>query len=117
MGSWWEDAEHGGQEGEAAAGTGLLRGCEGRELPSALLFFPPQVDEIYHDESLGVHINIVLVRMIMVGYRQVRYLVSQQPCPAVLQPWGITVGFSRWNGLGRVSTGTFLLVSQVAFCF
>ncbi|XP_069466600.1 A disintegrin and metalloproteinase with thrombospondin motifs 14 isoform X2 [Ambystoma mexicanum] len=28
------------------------------------------VDEIYHDESLGVHINIVLVRMIMVGYRQ-----------------------------------------------
>lgn len=29
------------------------------------------MDEIYHDESLGVHINIVLVRMIMVGYRQV----------------------------------------------
>nr|XP_033798962.1 A disintegrin and metalloproteinase with thrombospondin motifs 14 isoform X2 [Geotrypetes seraphini] len=28
------------------------------------------VDEIYHDESLGVHINIVLVRMIIVGYRQ-----------------------------------------------
>ncbi|XP_054030606.1 A disintegrin and metalloproteinase with thrombospondin motifs 14-like [Dryobates pubescens] len=28
------------------------------------------VDEIYHDESLGVHMNIVLVRMIMVGYRQ-----------------------------------------------
>lgn len=34
--------------------------------------FPlPQVDEIYHDESLGTNINIVLVRMIMVGYRQV----------------------------------------------
>lgn len=32
---------------------------------------PPQVDEIYHDESLGTNINIVLVRMIMVGYRQV----------------------------------------------
>lgn len=64
--------EHGGQGGRSAAGTGLLRGCEGLELPSALLFFPPQVDEIYHDESLGVHINIVLVRMIMVGYRQVR---------------------------------------------
>lgn len=30
-----------------------------------------QVDEIYHDESLGTNINIVLVRMIMVGYRQV----------------------------------------------
>ncbi|XP_029464912.1 A disintegrin and metalloproteinase with thrombospondin motifs 14 isoform X2 [Rhinatrema bivittatum] len=28
------------------------------------------VDEIYHDESLGIHINIVLVRIIMVGYRQ-----------------------------------------------
>uniref|UniRef100_A0A8C9S0M1 ADAM metallopeptidase with thrombospondin type 1 motif 14 n=1 Tax=Scleropages formosus TaxID=113540 RepID=A0A8C9S0M1_SCLFO len=28
------------------------------------------VDEIYHDESLGTNINIVLVRMIMVGYRQ-----------------------------------------------
>lgn len=35
-------------------------------------FPPPQVDEIYHDESLGTNINIVLVRMIMVGYRQVR---------------------------------------------
>lgn len=34
---------------------------------------PPQVDEIYHDESLGTNINIVLVRMIMVGYRQVRF--------------------------------------------
>ncbi|CAB1416750.1 unnamed protein product [Pleuronectes platessa] len=28
------------------------------------------VDEIYHDESLGTNINVVLVRMIMVGYRQ-----------------------------------------------
>uniref|UniRef100_A0A671PZX3 A disintegrin and metalloproteinase with thrombospondin motifs 3-like n=1 Tax=Sinocyclocheilus anshuiensis TaxID=1608454 RepID=A0A671PZX3_9TELE len=26
------------------------------------------VNEIYHDESLGVHINVVLVRMIMLGY-------------------------------------------------
>lgn len=50
---------------------------------NALCFFHPldhwqtfffiffQVDEIYHDESLGTNINIVLVRMIMVGYRQV----------------------------------------------
>ncbi|TTX88634.1 A disintegrin and metalloproteinase with thrombospondin motifs 3 [Bagarius yarrelli] len=30
------------------------------------------VDEIYHDESLGTTINIVIVRMIMVGYRQQR---------------------------------------------
>lgn len=34
-----------------------------------LVFF--KVDEIYHDESLGTNINIILVRMIMVGYRQV----------------------------------------------
>uniref|UniRef100_A0A3Q2WH81 ADAM metallopeptidase with thrombospondin type 1 motif, 3 n=1 Tax=Haplochromis burtoni TaxID=8153 RepID=A0A3Q2WH81_HAPBU len=29
------------------------------------------VNEIYHDESLGVHINVVLVRMIMLGYAKV----------------------------------------------
>lgn len=39
--------------------------------PSLTRFYL-QVDEIYHDESLGTNINIVLVRMIMVGYRQVR---------------------------------------------
>lgn len=33
--------------------------------------FFPQVNEIYHDESLGVHINVVLVRMIMLGYAKV----------------------------------------------
>lgn len=32
------------------------------------------VNEIYHDESLGVHINVVLVRMIMLGYAKVKYL-------------------------------------------
>lgn len=31
------------------------------------------VNEIYHDESLGVHINVVLVRMIMLGYAKVKY--------------------------------------------
>lgn len=57
-----------------AAGTrGCLASCEGLRPSSALSFsLILQVDEIYHDESLGVHINIVLVRMIMVGYRQVR---------------------------------------------
>ncbi|XP_028915155.1 A disintegrin and metalloproteinase with thrombospondin motifs 14 [Ornithorhynchus anatinus] len=35
------------------------------------------VDEIYHDESLGVHINIALVRMIMVGYRQSMSLIER----------------------------------------
>ncbi|XP_066522676.1 A disintegrin and metalloproteinase with thrombospondin motifs 14 isoform X2 [Hoplias malabaricus] len=35
------------------------------------------VDEIYHDESLGTCINIVLVRMIMVGYRQSVSLIER----------------------------------------
>ncbi|KAK2098504.1 A disintegrin and metalloproteinase with thrombospondin motifs 14 [Saguinus oedipus] len=34
-------------------------------------------DEIYHDESLGVHINIALVRLIMVGYRQSLSLIER----------------------------------------
>lgn len=37
-----------------------------------LVFCALQVNEIYHDESLGVHINVVLVRMIMLGYSKVR---------------------------------------------
>ncbi|XP_075390155.1 A disintegrin and metalloproteinase with thrombospondin motifs 14 isoform X2 [Tenrec ecaudatus] len=35
------------------------------------------VDEIYHDDSLGVHINIALVRLIMVGYRQSLTLIER----------------------------------------
>ncbi|XP_078135575.1 A disintegrin and metalloproteinase with thrombospondin motifs 14 [Sander vitreus] len=35
------------------------------------------VDEIYHDESLGTNINVVLVRMIMVGYRQSICLIER----------------------------------------
>uniref|UniRef100_A0A671NXH5 A disintegrin and metalloproteinase with thrombospondin motifs 14-like n=1 Tax=Sinocyclocheilus anshuiensis TaxID=1608454 RepID=A0A671NXH5_9TELE len=35
------------------------------------------VDEIYHDESLGTNINIVLVRMILVGYRQSISLIER----------------------------------------
>ncbi|ETE59697.1 A disintegrin and metalloproteinase with thrombospondin motifs 3, partial [Ophiophagus hannah] len=30
-----------------------------------------RVNEIYHDESLGVHINVVLVRMMMLAYTKV----------------------------------------------
>lgn len=40
-------------------------------LTCCFMLFVSQVDEIYHDESLGTNINIVLVRMILVGYRQV----------------------------------------------
>ncbi|MBV94793.1 A disintegrin and metalloproteinase with thrombospondin motifs 14, partial [Eschrichtius robustus] len=36
-----------------------------------------KVDEIYHDESLGVHINIALVRLIVVGYRQSLSLIER----------------------------------------
>uniref|UniRef100_A0A8C5C2Q3 ADAM metallopeptidase with thrombospondin type 1 motif 14 n=1 Tax=Gadus morhua TaxID=8049 RepID=A0A8C5C2Q3_GADMO len=35
------------------------------------------VHEIYHDDSLGTNINIVLVRMIMVGYRQSISLIER----------------------------------------
>ncbi|KFO36960.1 A disintegrin and metalloproteinase with thrombospondin motifs 14, partial [Fukomys damarensis] len=35
------------------------------------------VDEIYHDESLGAHMNIALVRLIMVGYRQSLSLIER----------------------------------------
>lgn len=42
-----------------------------------MFFISSQVDEIYHDESLGTNINIVLVRMIMVGYRQVSFGIME----------------------------------------
>ncbi|XP_049997714.1 A disintegrin and metalloproteinase with thrombospondin motifs 14 isoform X1 [Alexandromys fortis] len=35
------------------------------------------VDEIYHDESLGAHVNIALVRLIIVGYRQSLSLIER----------------------------------------
>ncbi|XP_062070728.1 A disintegrin and metalloproteinase with thrombospondin motifs 14 isoform X3 [Lepus europaeus] len=35
------------------------------------------VDEIYHDESLGTHVNIALVRLVMVGYRQSLSLIER----------------------------------------
>ncbi|XP_031426478.1 A disintegrin and metalloproteinase with thrombospondin motifs 3 isoform X2 [Clupea harengus] len=35
------------------------------------------VNEIYHDESLGIHINVVLVRMIMLGYSKSISLIER----------------------------------------
>nr|XP_013005559.1 A disintegrin and metalloproteinase with thrombospondin motifs 3 [Cavia porcellus] len=35
------------------------------------------VNEIYHDESLGVHMNVVLVRMIMLGYAKSISLIER----------------------------------------
>lgn len=40
-----------------------------------------QVNEIYHDQSLGAKINVVLVRIIMLGYGKVRANVA----PALLK--------------------------------
>ena len=48
------------------------------------------MDEIYHDESLGAHINIALVRLIMVGYRQVTTSLLQ------------LAGFGGRGGVGPV---------------
>ncbi|KAM7415649.1 hypothetical protein PAMA_017938 [Pampus argenteus] len=45
----------------------MMIGC------SSSLYSP--VNEIYHDESLGVHINVVLVRMIMLGYAKLACLL------------------------------------------
>lgn len=39
------------------------------------------MNEIYHDESLGVHINVVLVRMIMLGYAKVSEPLLPPPPP------------------------------------
>ncbi|KAM3831713.1 A disintegrin and metalloproteinase with thrombospondin motifs 3-like [Vipera latastei] len=35
------------------------------------------VNEIYHDESLGIHINVVLVRMMMLGYAKSVSLIER----------------------------------------
>ncbi|XP_028930040.1 A disintegrin and metalloproteinase with thrombospondin motifs 3 [Ornithorhynchus anatinus] len=35
------------------------------------------VNEIYHDESLGVHINVVLVRLVMLGYAKSISLIER----------------------------------------
>ncbi|KAL7990399.1 hypothetical protein Chor_013829 [Crotalus horridus] len=47
---------------------------------TSVFIFPErstEVNEIYHDESLGVHINVILVRMILVGYRQSITLIER----------------------------------------
>ncbi|XP_036384596.1 A disintegrin and metalloproteinase with thrombospondin motifs 3-like [Megalops cyprinoides] len=50
----------------------------GREhVQNYLLTLMNIVNEIYHDESLGVHINIVLVRMIMLGYTKSVSLIER----------------------------------------
>jgi len=69
---------------------------------SVLFHFLLQVDEIYHDESLGVHINIVLVRMIMVGYRQVNTVLGHDEEEML---FGLTLLFGCFPGSNPAPRG------------
>lgn len=64
MRPWW--GEVGYHRWIPDPGPGVLKA------PGECALLSLQVDEIYHDESLGAHVNIALVRLVMVGYRQVR---------------------------------------------
>lgn len=52
-----------------------------------------QVNEIYHDESLGAHINVVLVRIILLSYGKVS---EPPPLPYVC---GVNGPLQRGTGL------------------
>lgn len=73
---WKQGVVWGAQDsGQGWLGGGVI--CKARsgpepELPAddaSLVVF--QVNEIYHDESLGAHINVVLVRIILLSYGKV----------------------------------------------
>lgn len=52
----------------------------GPEIPADDIFLVVfQVNEIYHDESLGAHINVVLVRIILLSYGKVSEHPGQSP--------------------------------------
>lgn len=63
-----------------------------------------QVNEIYHDESLGVHINVVLVRMIMLGYAKVSAAVplTSLACCFTKKPCDSQVRLPRRRGRTKV---------------
>lgn len=92
-----------GEVGQRTSGTGpsscSKRAPHDRLRPLSLRALPSlQVNEIYHDESLGAHINIALVRLIMVGYRQVSPLSAGRLC----REKGCTASASSrlWHGVG-----------------
>ncbi|XP_028976309.2 A disintegrin and metalloproteinase with thrombospondin motifs 14 isoform X3 [Esox lucius] len=60
-----------------AVGDSVVRFHGKEHVQNYVLTLMNIVDEIYHDESLGTNINIVLVRMIMVGYRQSISLIER----------------------------------------
>lgn len=79
-----------------------------------------QVNEIYHDESLGAHINVVLVRIILLSYGKVsaptapsrRGLLPKPPAsPAALcvLPQGNKTPVSHLHLLAPVSLSPLLL--------
>lgn len=51
--------------GDSICKPGLVLGPEVSADEASLIAF--QVNEIYHDESLGAHINVVLVRIILLS--------------------------------------------------
>lgn len=51
--------------GDSICKLGLVLGPEVSADEASLIVF--QVNEIYHDESLGAHINVVLVRIILLS--------------------------------------------------
>lgn len=59
------------------AKLGLVLGLEIPAVDISLVVF--QVNEIYHDESLGAHINVVLVRIILLSYGKVSEHPGQRP--------------------------------------
>lgn len=70
------------------------------EVPFLIFPLLPQVNEIYHDESLGVHINVVLVRMIMLGYAKVSQPLGRF---SAFLCFVITVPVNRVKGCGKRS--------------
>lgn len=73
------------------------------------------MNEIYHDESLGVHINVVLVRMIMLGYAKVSKPLDQF---SAFIFFVIIVHVNRMKGCGngRLLTSWFQRTAFPAWC-
>lgn len=57
------------------------------------------MNEIYHDQSLGAKINVVLVRIIMLGYGKVR----PAEAGALLKKSTETIALSTYSRNGQVS--------------
>lgn len=74
-----------------------------------LLWF--QVNEIYHDDSLGAKINVVLVRIIMLGYGKVRPDRTRSPAEKTTEPQFLKHLRFRTTGFG-LTLFVFLFLCQ-----